>query len=211
VARLIGPLLSTSASGTLAGVLTYQTDHRGTHVRKTQIPSQPRTRPQLSRRAVMRYLVHAWTPGLTKADRETWAVPDGGPGPTAYNNFCGVNARTWQRQNLIQAALSPTSPSLAPNYLSVPTAVGGPRAVTWTVNYDSIFDGWCHCLILGNDAGFSDGLDGTTDFRLIVGVGEFVYVAADLQPGHYWPAILPISRNGDIPATFFPAELDVLT
>lgn len=70
--RLRVPVLSLSASGDLAGLLTYQTI-RGIQIAKLHAdPRNPSTNPQVAHREAFRYLVQRW-PTLPTADQASWA------------------------------------------------------------------------------------------------------------------------------------------
>ena len=72
MARVYGPLLSSRATGPLAGVLSYGNTHGRSWVRRSIAATDPESPPQIATRAMFRFLSTAWPP-LSPIDKASWS------------------------------------------------------------------------------------------------------------------------------------------
>ena len=96
--KLVGPALSSQASGSLGDALTFSELQKRPYLKKYAKPKQPRTPPQMAIRAMVSILTTQWQ-HLSPAEQTTWStlVPRGAP--TRYHAFIGANMhryRTWR-------------------------------------------------------------------------------------------------------------------
>jgi len=94
MARPTAPLLSLSASGTLAHSLIYSNWKGRPYTKRRVTPRDPRTVPQLASRALMRFLQFRW-PGLTSAQLATWDAHPDRQALSRYHCFLKYNADRW--------------------------------------------------------------------------------------------------------------------
>lgn len=95
--KLGQPALSASASGTLADILCFANPNGRRLCKKKPKPRQPNTAKQLSSRAILSFLVHAWS-ALTDLQRATWTTLGTELNLPPYNAFLKYNLARW-RQN----------------------------------------------------------------------------------------------------------------
>lgn len=94
--KLKGPSISLGAAGSLGGSLVFATNKGRAYAKKLTKPHQPRTSPQVSQRALTRYLTRLWS-SLTPLAMATWldaAVP---PDESPYHTYLRINLDRWSR------------------------------------------------------------------------------------------------------------------
>lgn len=130
MARTTGPLMSMSASGSLAGTLTYAHWKGRPYVRQLVTPANPKSQAQYYTRSMMRFLSQVWAL-LSPTAQAMWddLAKQGNFSP--FNAFVRLNMKRWTQ------ALSPSDdPSLpgggvAP-VLGTLTPTGGVGQITGT-------------------------------------------------------------------------------
>lgn len=124
MAKLGGPLMSMSASGTVGNIITFATWKGRPYVRTRVIPSNPKSAAQLGVRAMMTFLSQQWA-GLSTANKATWDAAADARKISPFNAFVAANQGFW-RDNLppgkIQTLLRVTAASLISS--STAAAVG---------------------------------------------------------------------------------------
>lgn len=142
MARLTGPLMSLSASGTIADTLTYA-DWKGISYARTRvIPSNPQTSDQQEVRTVFRYLqsLYKFMPAI---GREPWIAAVIGVPMTPQNLMIKRNVAALQSEtdlNLItlspgaRGGVPPVSITPTPDDTEISVAVSVPSPPTgWTL------------------------------------------------------------------------------
>jgi len=84
--KLVGPLFSVQAHGTLGGCLTYQRQAKGGKVFPHKVPRIPQTEAQLAQRASVASCVSCWK-GLSSADKVRFEEKARGLKRTGYHYF----------------------------------------------------------------------------------------------------------------------------
>jgi hypothetical protein len=98
MAKLGGPLMSMSASGTVGNIITFATWKGRPYVRTRVIPANPKTAAQLGVRAMMTFLSQTWA-GLSDANKATWDLAADARKVSPFNAFVAANQGFW-RDNL---------------------------------------------------------------------------------------------------------------
>ena len=96
MAKLIGPLFSETASGTLAGILNYRRQRKSNTVRKNPRPKQPRSPAQQGTWSMFQFLVTEW-PQLSAAQQATWSAADIDPTRDNFRKYMKYNLDRWAR------------------------------------------------------------------------------------------------------------------
>lgn len=114
MAKLGGPLMSMTASGTVGGIITFATWKGRPYVRTRVIPANPKSAAQLGVRAMMTFLSQQWA-GLSTGNKATWDLAADARKVSPFNAFVAANQGFW-RDNLapgkIQTLLRVTAASL---------------------------------------------------------------------------------------------------
>ena len=143
--KLKGPLQSTAASGTLAGVLTFGKTRTTHTLRKKPKPKQPNSGLQLSMRAMLQFLTREWK-GLSAPNRTSWSAAPDAPDGSNYNKYLAHNLKRWRDWKAPSKSYPATETHLdapAPSLDAQP----GPRHVilTYQAEYE-VRDNWAFLL-----------------------------------------------------------------
>ncbi len=93
--KLKGPGNSIDASGSLADILTFCKGQKTKYAKKHAAPSNPKTGPQTSVRAMIAFLSKNWKT-LSTADVETWRPVADALHVAPYHAFIAENAQRWK-------------------------------------------------------------------------------------------------------------------
>jgi hypothetical protein len=131
MARVVGPLMSISASGTYAKTLVFSIWKGRPYVRERVIPDNPRTAKQLGVRAMMSFLSQIWTT-LIAGEKDDYEEGAAGKSISPFNEFLSQNLSRWQ------SSLAPSKnwpPEFASTGLTITTctATGGQGMVTLVI------------------------------------------------------------------------------
>ena len=144
--KLIGPLQSCRASGSLANTLTFGKNRSTQTMRKKPTPKQPRSGLQVSVRAMLTFLSHQWKL-LTAAHKTTWAYAYPNTHLNNYTSFIRYNAKRMRALNGPTKTYPATETGALPFAITF-TAAGGVRhielqyAIVITIN-----DAWGQFII----------------------------------------------------------------
>jgi len=92
--KVTGPMMSMAASGTLADTLVFGTWKGRPYVRERVIPSNPKTGPQVGRRAMFKFLSQEWD-ALLAATKATWQTPADQLVASPFNAYLAENMNRW--------------------------------------------------------------------------------------------------------------------
>ncbi len=92
--KLKGPSLSTEASGKLANAIIFSASKKRAYLKSHAKPANPRTGPQTSIRAAMKFLSQAWKL-LTPKDQATWNELAHQEMAAPYHAFIAYNHARW--------------------------------------------------------------------------------------------------------------------
>ncbi len=92
--KLKGPCVSDEASGKLAQALIFSTAKKRAYVKQHADPTQPRTGPQRTVRASMKWLSQQWS-NVSTADRDTWLEIAHDHQVAPYHAFIKYNQARW--------------------------------------------------------------------------------------------------------------------
>ena len=95
MARVLGPLMSVSASGTFAKTLVFSIWKGRAYVRERVIPLNPRSAMQLGVRAMMAFLAQAWA-GLIAGEQDDYDEGASQRSISPFNEFVSQNLSAWQ-------------------------------------------------------------------------------------------------------------------
>lgn len=116
MAKVTGPLMSFSASGSLAGAMVFSNSKGRPYVRQLVIPSNPNTNAQQGVRASMKSMNILWAV-MTIAAKATWAAAAAVKNVSTWNAFVARNqsdaaiGEAPQRQDPAEASVPPSIPT----------------------------------------------------------------------------------------------------
>ncbi len=92
--KTTGPMMSLTASGTLAGAITFSHWKGRQYVRERVIPSNPKSGDQVGRRAMFKFLTQIWA-GLSAPAKATWQDLADQLVSSRFNAFLSDNMENW--------------------------------------------------------------------------------------------------------------------
>jgi hypothetical protein len=95
MAKVTGPLMSMSASGTLGGTLVFSVWNGRAYVRKHVIPTNPKTAMQTGIRSMWKFLAKFWA-SISVPNKATWATIAAAQQFSNFNAFMQANMDRWQ-------------------------------------------------------------------------------------------------------------------
>lgn len=127
--KLTGPSISTAASGSLADILTYSRGKKTAYAKQHAAPTNPKSGPQTSIRAMVAFLSRNWRT-LSTADVETWRPLANDLHVAPYHAFIAENMKRWKTFRFPSKAYPATETTVIP-----------------AVIYQQAFDGKAHIKI----------------------------------------------------------------
>lgn len=186
MAKVTGPLLSMSASGSVAGAMVFSSSKGRPYVRQLVIPRNPNSNGQQGVRANMAGLNLLWA-SMSALQKATWQTRATQLNISTWNAFVGVNQKDFangmgdQRQDPVEASSPPSIPT------TITDSVEGSQ-VTIT----------CGEPATGETFGMFLWISGTTGFtpapanckKLVAGTGTpattLTFVVSGLAAGTYY-------------------------
>lgn len=191
MARLEGPLMSMSASGSVGGVLTFGTNKGRNFVRRLVIPANPNTPSQQGVRSAMKWVGAEWAE-LSAGNQATWEARAAQTNISPFAAWSSKSMDNWsngaapQREDPAEVLTSPGAPT------GLGDTVTERRATfTWT---DSVVGvGFGTVIHISPTTGFTAGRDNAI---IVVDFGELTAITKNLDPGTYYYRIRHFSPQG---------------
>lgn len=184
MARVKGPLFSMSASGALGGAIVFGSWKGRPVVRELVIPANPKTAPQLSRRAMLKFLSQSWAL-IVAADKASWNSRAQSQAISPFNAYCQYNLDKWTQGLWPTTNTVPLTDVTAT--LGAQTLTGGVGQITISQAISTIGSMWGMAQLLS--ASTITTFD-TTKVRVITqilgGASPFTSVITGLTPGTWW-------------------------
>lgn len=199
MARLTGPLMSMSASGSIGGVIVFSTWKGRAYARQLVRPANPKSGGQVSMRAFMKFLSQAWAGG-TPTQKSSWEdMADAGV-------FSPFNAYTKYNLGLNKDFLAPVQQldlvtPITPSVIATFAATAGTRSIAITISDDGIQDiNWGFFLYRSTTSGFTPAFDNLIALVVADGTNVVTHVDTPLVPDTYYYDAKPFTNEGDIGA-----------
>jgi len=108
-------MMSLAARGSFGKLLTYSETKRRPYVRSHTIPRNPRSRAQISIRAMLTFLSQQWSE-LTEANKATFDAAAAAAAVAPYHVYCGQNQARNRRFLAPQQTYQPTVTGESPSF-----------------------------------------------------------------------------------------------
>lgn len=140
MARVTGPLMSVSASGTFAKTLVFSIWKGRAYVRERVIPANPRSAKQTGIRSMMSFLAQIWTT-IKVVSEASWVELAASKVVSTFNAFIGENLNSWQ--NFVPPTASyPAAGDSTPLTVSTQGLTGGVGMITCVITPSGATDIW---------------------------------------------------------------------
>ena len=192
--KLKGPSLSTEASGKLANALIFSTSKKRAYLKQHAKPANPRTGPQTSVRAAMKFLSQAWKL-LTPPDQATWNELAKREEAAPYHAFIAYNHDRWHNFRAPSKTYPATETGPAPDRPLI-GALGGVGMVTCLNRQGLPPDDWGAFYFRSTSSGAAFDHSDCVLWMPFQPVQVNRYIDTPLEPGTYWYVARNFSVDG---------------
>lgn len=194
--KVLGPMFSFEASGTIGNIATFSKWKGRPYVRQRVVPSNPKSALQVSTRAIMRFLSQAWV-GVGATPQGSWDELAAAAQVSPFNSFISKNAMRWREFQ----APSQTYPAAETGTLPVATldsAVGGPSYMDLTMTITTLNDVWGVALFRSPTGTFTPSRANCIAVIPVDGTGTLVYTDSGLVAGTYYYDAKFFTKEGSL-------------
>jgi len=200
MAKLIGPLMSLDASGSIAGTLTFSKWKGRPLVRQLVKPSNPKTSGQTTNRAMMKFLSQQWA-SMSAGNQATWLEMADVGKYSNFNGYVAYNMARWT-QFADPTQYLPLDGSAVTNSWATNVATGGVRQATITGTVTLLSGSLWGVMVARNTAAIT-----TITKDMIVGVVPattatlFTYIDTPLTAATWHYRMVAFSKDGSRSST----------
>lgn len=196
MARVSGPLLSLSASGTIANTLVYASWKGRPYARTHVIPTNPKTAAQVAVRSMLKFLSQYWTSeaDLEKASFETLSEA---ANVSPFNSYVGYNQSRF-RDFHGPAQTYPAAETATPGTVTLAAPSGAPRSVTLSVEPSTATDQWGYLVYRSATEITTPSWNQVVAVLPIDGTDAVVWTDSGLSAGTYHYRVALFTEDGVI-------------
>lgn len=195
------PLMSLDASGTLGGAIVFSKWKGRNYVRRHAIPSNPKSSPQLSVRAMMQFLSQEWA-AITAGDKATWEARASLTNVSPFNAYVAVNMKRWGLETY-PGQVDPVTENDAVGTIANESATAGVRSITISDEVTVLASNWGIMLYKSITTGFTPGRNNMFHIMPATTAAVFTFLDTAVLVGvPYYYRGLAISKDGVVSALF---------
>jgi len=183
--KVVGPLMSMDASGSLAKSMVFSKWKGRNYVRQLVTPSNPKTGGQVGVRAMFKFLAQNWTASVDAAYKATWEDRAADAIISPFNAFMSYNQNRWRQFNAPSEAYPALEDDATPS-AALLAVEGAVRLVTCTLTYDMIRAGWCGIIHRSTTTPFTPTFATCKAVVLLEDTSPTVYLDTPLAAGTYY-------------------------
>jgi len=185
--KVLGPMFSFEASGTIGKIATFSKWKGRPYVRQRVIPSNPKSPLQVSTRAMMRFLSQAWA-GVGSTPQGTWEDLAAAAQISPFNSFISRNQQRYREfqapSQTYPAAETGTEPAA-----TLDSATAGPSYADLAFTITTLNDVWGVMIFRSPTSTFTPSRANCIAVIPVDGTGALVYTDSNLAAGdYYWDA-----------------------
>jgi len=196
--KVLGPMFSFEASGTIGKIATFSKWKGRPYVRQRVVPANPKSALQISTRAMMRFLAQAWA-GVDPTPQGTWEDLAAASQISPFNAFISRNQQRWREFQAPSQSYPAAETGTAP-VATLDSATGGPSYADLTMTITTLNDVWGVMLFRSPTGTFTPSRANCIAIIPVDDTGTLVYTDSNLDAGtYYWDAIF-FSKEGKIEA-----------
>lgn len=182
--KVLGPMMSFEASGTIAKIATFSKWKGRPYVRQRVTPANPQSALQVSVRQMMKFLSQAWV-GVGSTPQGTWEDLAAASQISPFNAFIGRNAARWREfQAPAQTYPAPETGTLP--VATLDSATGGPSYIDLAFTITTLNDIWGAIIYRSTSGTFTPSRANAIAVIEIDGTGALTYTDSGLDAGTYY-------------------------
>lgn len=203
--KLIGPAFSNDARGTLADLLSFAKTGNTNYVKLRTVPTDRKTPPQISVRAMMTWLSQQWA-AISTANKATWTPATEHAALSNFNAYTRANQRAHRKSQTVYQMHPPTyTPPADPIVWFA--RVGRPRHVYIIMREDTIHnDNWGIAIHRSLSSGFTPAFHNFVAAAPSGRGANVHFYDIPLAPATYYYRLRGFSTHGR--ASFLSPEFD---
>jgi len=182
--KVLGPMMSFEASGTLAKIATFSKWKGRPYVRQRVTPANPKSALQVSVRQMMKFLSQAWV-GVGSTPQGTWDDLAAASQISPFNAFIGRNASRW-REFQAPAQTYPAPETGTPPAATLDSAVGGDSYIDLTMTITTLNDVWGVALFRSPTGVFTPSRANCIAVLEVDSTGTLVYTDSGLAAATWY-------------------------
>jgi len=192
--KVLGPMMSFEASGTIGKIATFSKWKGRPYVRQRVVPTNPKSVLQVSTRAMMRFLAQSWV-GVGSTPQGSWDELAAAAQVSPFNSFVGRNQMRW-REFQAPSQTYPAAETGTPAVATLDSAVGGPSYCDVTFTITTLNDVWGVMLFRSNTGTFTPSRANCIAVLPVDGTGSLVYTDSNLAAATYYYDACFFSKEG---------------
>lgn len=182
--KVLGPMFSFEASGTIGNIATFSKWKGRPYVRQRVIPANPKSALQVATRAMLKFLSQAWI-DVGSTPQGTWEELAAASQISPFNAYVGRNQSRF-REFQAPSQSYPAAESGTQPVATLDSATGGPSYVDLTMTITTLNDVWGVLLFRSASGSFTPSRGNCIAAIPIDGTGTLVYTDSNLDPGTYY-------------------------
>ena len=192
--KVLGPMMSFSASGTIGNIATFSSWKGRPYVRQRVVPSNPKSALQVSTRAILRFLSQAWI-DVGSTPQGSWDDLAAAAQISPFNAFIGRNGSRF-REFQAPSQTYPAAETGTPAVATFDSATGGPSYADLAMTITTLNDVWGVMLFRSLTGTFTPSRANCIAVIPVDDTGALVYTDSNLAAGDYYYDAKFFSKEG---------------
>ena len=185
--KVLGPMFSFEASGTIGKIATFSKWKGRPYVRQRVIPTNPKSVLQVSTRAMMRFLSQEWL-GIGTTPKGSWDDLAAAGQYSPFNAYIGRNMSRWREFQPPAQTYPPPETGTLPT-AALTSATGGASYADLLITMTTLANAWGVMLFRSPSGTFSPSRANCIAVIPITAAATTVYTDSGLDAGaYYWDA-----------------------
>jgi hypothetical protein len=182
--KVLGPMFSFEASGTIGSIATFSKWKGRPYVRQRVVPANPKTALQVATRAMLRFLTQAWI-DVDPTPQGTWDDLAAAAQISPFNAYVGRNQRRF-REFQAPSQSYPAAETGTQPVATLDSAVGGPSYIDLTFTITTLNAVWGVMIFRSPSGSFTPSRANCIAVIPVDGTGTLVYTDSNLDAGTYY-------------------------
>jgi len=182
--KVLGPMFSFEASGTIGKIATFSKWKGRPYVRQRVIPANPKSALQVATRAMLRFLSQAWT-SVGSTPQGSWDDLAAASQISPFNAFIGRNQSRF-REFQAPSQTYPAAETGDQPVATLDSATGGPSYMDLAFTITTLNDVWGVAIFRSPTGTFTPSRANCIAVIPVDDTGALVYTDSNLDAGDYY-------------------------
>ena len=182
--KVLGPMMSFDATGTIGNIATFSKWKGRNYVRQRVIPANPKSALQVSTRAILRFLSQAWV-DVGSTPQGSWDDLAAAAQISPFNAYIGRNGRRY-REFQAPSQTYPAAETGTEPVATLDSATGGPSYADVAMTITTLNDVWGVMLFRSATGTFTPSRGNCIAVLPVDNTGSLVYTDSNLAAGNWY-------------------------